>query len=167
MKNLILLTSALLSFQAVATEIHSDAKTAQVDIGRVDQLIPLVRKGELENTGLRVSVVVKDLGGSTDVSPTREVFFTIYLKGEMFSTDASFYLAPVFSVKSAKRISGGRYQIVVSIPNDAGGPMEKVFWIDATKALKEIQSVRCEDFDCPASRDFKSSIEVIESLGVK
>lgn len=156
MKTLFVALILTLSFKAQATEIKSSNEAAQVNIARVVQLIPLVKKWDIN-----VSVAVKDLGGSTDVSPTQEAYLTLYAKGEMFSTAASFKLGPVFAVNSAQRISGGIYSVEVSVPNQTdGNPVNKTFLINAQKAINAIKSVRCEDFDCDASKNFVNTISL-------
>ncbi len=125
----------------------SDAK---VPVARVAKIINLVDKPHIQ-----VNLVVEDLGGTTDVSPTRRVFFTLYAKGEMFSTDAAFDLGPHFGLVSAKRVSGGVYEVTFAKMIEPKAP---VYRIDATDAIVAMKAVRCEDFDCPASKDFKAKI---------
>lgn len=155
MKTVLTIAVLSLSFQAQATEIKSSP--AESNIARVVQVIPLVQK-----QNIRISVAVKDLGGSTDVSPTQKVYFTLYTKGEMFSTDATFDLGEVFEFYSARRISGGVYVVKVSAPDSETTmmPVDKTYIIDARKSVKEIQAVRCEDFDCDASKNFSSTIQL-------
>jgi hypothetical protein len=134
-----------------------------VEIARVVELKRLVDK-----PGIQVNIAVQDLGGSTDVSPTQSVYFTLYSKGEMFSTDAAFKIADVLSLKSARRISGGVYEVVAfTYDSDAHGDYamrDRVFTIDARKAITEIKAVNCGgDFDCAASTNFKSTIEVVKN----
>ena len=78
----------------------------------------------------------------------------------MFSTDASFNLGPVFSVKSAKRVSGGIYSVVVSVANANRVLVNKTLTINAIKAITDLRAVQCEDFDCDASTQFQSTITV-------
>lgn len=156
MKKMILTfaTHGLFAFSAQA-ETVKNTKKALVPTARVVKLVELVDKADI-----KVSVLVEDLGGSTDLSPTQRVHFTLYSKGEMFSTDASFDLGPVFYFKSAKRVSGGIYEIVVSGNLAEGQQEDQVLRVDAINAINAIKSVTCEDFDCDASTNFKSSIEV-------
>jgi hypothetical protein len=152
---LVLSFFSILSSSAFAREIRSDREAAQANLARVVQLVTLVAKPDL-----RVAVAVKDLGGSTDVSPTQRAFFTLYSKGEMFSTDAAFDLGPVFSVKSARRVSGGKYEVSVVAPDENGMPVPATWKIDAIAAITKLREVRCDDFDCDASRNFSASIDV-------
>jgi len=155
MKTLLTIALLSLSFQAQATEIKSSP--AKANIARVVQVIPLVQK-----ESIRISIAVKDLGGSTDVSPTQKVYFTLYTKGEMFSTDATFDLGEVYEVYSARRVSGGVYAVKVSAPDAETTmmPTDKTYVIDARKSVKEIQAVSCDDFDCDASKNFSSTINL-------
>ncbi len=154
------MTKLLLLFSLVtAVSISAQAATVNsadvtVTVARVVKVVPLVEKD-----GLQVSVVVQDHGGSTDVSPTQTVYLTLYAKGEMFSTDATFKIADVLSVTSTKRVSGGVYEVkAMTYDNDMA---ETTYTIDATKAVTAIQAVDCGgDFDCEASSKFTASVEV-------
>lgn len=129
-----------------------------VEVSRVVEVIKLVSAPNIQ-----VNVAVRDLGGSTDVSPTQELFFTLYSKGEMFSTDATFNLGAIYDFKSARRISGGVYEILVGgIDFETSMPKNKLLLIDAQKAIDAILKVRCAHFDCPASDEFETSIIVTE-----
>ncbi len=153
---LALVAFAVTTSHAHAARVENTRTAGKVEIARVVRVIPLVAKSDL-----RVAVAVQDLGGSTDVSPTQAAFFTLYAKGEMFSTDATFELGAVYNVLSARRVSGGRYSVdVEAVDFDTGMPVRKTLRIDARKAVMDIQSVRCEEFDCEASEAFKSTIEV-------
>ncbi len=157
-----MIKAVLLAFIVVtAVTASASAKTVasadvKVSLVQVTDVFPLVQK-----PGLQVSVAVEDLGGSTDLSPTMNVYLTLYAKGEMFTTHATFKIASVLSVQSAKRVSGGIYQVVaLTYDEDAEGIQEKTFTIDAIKAVNAIQAVQCEDFDCEASSNFVSEVEV-------
>lgn len=154
MKTLILALSAFISFQALAGTISSSKKS--INVARIDKVVTLVEKADI-----KVNVVVEDLGGSTDVSPTQNLYFTLYSKGEMFSTDATFDLGPIFSLVSAKRVDGGVYEIKAVVPTEDGAMKTKVLKVNAVKAITSIKSVNCGgDFDCEASSNFASEIIV-------
>ena len=114
----------------------------------------------MEKEGLKVSVAVEDKGGSTDVSPTQAVYLTVYAKGEMFSSDATFKIDDVYSFESAQRVSGGVYQVVATGFDDNYAMVKKIYTIDAKKAVTDIQAVNCSDFDCAASENFSSVVDV-------
>ncbi len=157
MKKFILGLAVLTTFSTFAATINS-TKTNKVNVARIDKVITLVEKSDI-----KVNVVVEDLGGSTDVSPTKKMFFTLYSKGEMFSTDATFDLGPAYEVLSAKRIAGGLYEIKATIPLDSDAMMKTVtLKVDAAKAITKIKAVNCGDeFDCEASSAFEASVIVL------
>ncbi len=151
---LIALAMTLTSFSLSAATIESSKNT--VSAARVVEVVKLVNKADIQ-----VNVVVVDNGGSTDVSPTQSLYFNIYSKGEMFSTDASFDLGYIFSLESAKRISGGVYQLEITGANEETAmPETQILEIDAQKAILALKAVQCDDFDCEASTNFKSAISV-------
>lgn len=151
----VLMAVSLLSSSAFAREIRNDRVSSEANVARVVQLITLVAK-----PNIRVAIAVKDFGGSTDVSPTQQAFFTLYSKGEIFSTDAAFDLGPVYAVKSARRVSGGKYEVSVVAGDENGMPTPVTWRIDAVAAITKLGEVRCDDFDCEASRNFSASIDV-------
>src|SRR5688572_29092140 len=100
-----------LSLSSFAAAVKSTK--AVINVARVDKVINLVDK-----PGIKVNVVVEDTGGSTDVSPTQNIYFTLYVKGEMYDTDATFELGRAYSVSSAKRLEGGIYEIKATLPSE-------------------------------------------------
>jgi hypothetical protein len=156
MKKFILGLAVLTSFSSFAATISS-TKSNTVNVARIDKVITLVEKADI-----KVNVVVQDLGGSTDVSPTKNIFFTLYSKGEMFSTDATFDLGPAYEVLSAKRIAGGVYEIKATLSSKGDSMMKTVtLKVDAAKAINKIKAVDCGDeFDCDASTAFSADINV-------
>lgn len=145
----------LVSFNSFATIIKS-TKNNKITVSRIDKVINLVDK-----EGIKVNVVVEDFGGSTDVSPTQKIFFTLYSKGEMFSTDAAFDLGYAYKLSSAKRIAGGVYEVKALVPDADGSLMKNVtVRIDAVKAIQKIKGVQCEEIDCEASENFEAVINV-------
>lgn len=155
MKSLAIAALMLLSSTALMAGQIKSSKN-QVNVGRIAEMVKLVNKDDI-----KVNLVVVDNGGSTDVSPTQELYFNLYTKGEMFSTDASFNLGYIYSFKKASRISGGVYEVVIEGPNDETSmPELQTLVIDAQKAIVSIKKVECEDFHCDASTNFESTIEV-------
>lgn len=137
---------------SVALAKTIESADAQVPVARVVQRIELVDKPHIQ-----VALIVEDLGGSTDVSPTQKLYFVLYAKGEMFSTDASFDLGPIFGVKATKRQSGGLYEVELF---DGFTGKKNVIVIDARDAIVALNKVSCDDFECDASKNFKARIEV-------
>ncbi len=148
-----MILSALVLFSSISAfaETITNNPADTVRPGRIVKLVNLVEKDTI-----KVNVAVEDLGGSTDVSPTQNVYLTMYVKGEMFSTDASFNLGSVMSFTSAKRVGAGKYEVVVV---NADLKTEKIS-INAADATVAIKNVKCDDFDCDASSNFATSIQV-------
>lgn len=134
--------------------INSSDSLAQNNVARIIDLVVLVKKPHI-----RVQLVTVDTGGTTDVSPTQRIFFTAYARSDSFSTDLSFRLGSIFEMVSSKRLSAGVYEVVVKIPGKRG-PESARWRIDARKALTDIKKVYCEYPECPASKDFKATIDV-------
>lgn len=155
MKKFIIFAILLLTTNSIFAERIENTENT-VNAARVVELIKLVNKPDIQ-----VNFLVEDIGGTTDVSPTQILYFNIYAKGEMFSTDASFFLGPIYSFKSAKRVSGGIYEITVSLPNsETSMPETKTLIVDAQEAIISIKNVKCDDFDCDSSTNFEASIEL-------
>ncbi len=149
MKSLLIALIAISGVAAQAEVVRSE--DAQVSIARVTS-VDAFKEGEVQ-----ASIAVQDHGGSTDVSPTETVFLTLYRKGEMFSTDATFKIESVVAFEKARRVSAGVYELTARDTR-----WKKVTYrIDARKALKEINAVDCGDeFDCGASTNFASEVNV-------
>lgn len=146
----------LVTVSAHAEEVPSVKE--QVSLARVVHVENLAQKNDL----VQVLVSTLDNGGSTDMSPTQSIYFSLYQKGEMFSTDVAFLIDHVFSFESARRIADGLYLIRATGDVDDSGNIGRVeYRIDARKAMMEIQQVDCGgEFDCDASSNFASSILV-------
>lgn len=144
----------LISNSVLAEKIKSSKNSA--NLARIAEFVKLVDKEDFQ-----VTFTVVDNGGTTDFDTTQSLFFNIYSKGEMFSTDASFFLGPIFSYQSAKRITGGIYEITVSILGDGYRPENRVLVIDARQAIIDLRNVQCGDqFDCDASTNFEATIDL-------
>jgi hypothetical protein len=155
MKNLAFALALVTSFSTFAATVSS-TRDNKINVARIAKAITLVDKADI-----KVNLVVEDLGGSTDVSPTQKIFFTLYSKGEMFSTDATFDLGPVFEVISATRLSGGKYAIKAVVPDEAVMMKTVTLKVDAVNAINKIKSVNCGDeFDCEASSSFATEISI-------
>ena len=134
--------------------IWSSDKQAMVHVARVQKFVPLEKE-----KAIKVSVVMIDTGGSTDVSPTYKLYFTLYKRGEMFSTDASFYLGYFFGLKSARKISNGIYELTVDGVDKHYNIRTETYTIDARQAMRDMDMVDCKDeFDCEASTYFRTRI---------
>lgn len=155
---LALILALCLTGSLSAETIKSTRTRTTAEVSRVVELVKVYVRPDLQ-----INILVKDIGGSTDVSPTQELFFTLYSKGEMFSTDATFKLGAIYDFKSAKKISNGVFEIFIGgVDFETTMPKNKLLIIDAQKAIDDILKVHCSDFDCPASKGFKTSITVTE-----
>jgi hypothetical protein len=135
--------------------LFSSDKEAMVHTARIEKVICLA-----DENGINVSMVIVDTGGTTDLTPTKDIFFTLYKRGEMFSTDASFRLGAFFSLQFAEKVQKGIYKFKAKSLNKDYREEEAVYIIDATNALKEIRSVTCgeEESGCAASKHFRTRI---------
>lgn len=75
---------------AMVKNIRSSDKKVQVHVARVVKLLNFPKE-----SGVVINIAVVDTGGSTDVSASKDIYFTLYKRGEMFSTDASFSWAVI------------------------------------------------------------------------
>jgi hypothetical protein len=156
MKNLMLaLILVALPIAAHAERVKSE--DANVNVARIVNVKQLSAPG----ADTQISVVVHDIGGSTDMSPTQDLYLTLYRKGEMFSTDAAFRIDGIFGLDSARLRSDGRIEIKVKGVRGEQFYTDVTYVIDARRAKKDIEEVVCEDFDCDASTNFSSEISVV------
>ncbi|WP_394201256.1 hypothetical protein [Marinagarivorans algicola] len=134
--------------------VSSSDRHAQVHVASVEKVMELGTAEEV-----KINMVVVDLGPSTDLSPTKKVYFTLYNKGEMFSTDAAFDIGNYMAVISAVKKDDYRFALeVTNVRKDGLGIIKEQYIINANTAIKAIQNVRCEQFDCEKSANFKGSI---------
>lgn len=155
---LLLLTINNLSYAELAKTVKSTRFGTSAEVSRIVELIKLELRPDLQ-----VNVVVRDLGGTTDVSPTQMLYFTLYSKREQFSTDAAFNLGAIYDFKSARKISNAQFEIFIGgIDLETSMPKNKLLIIDARKSISDILKVKCANVDCPASDEFESSIILTE-----
>lgn len=147
---------ALKSASLKSRKINSGSQSAQVRVARVVRVVDLLRESDLE-----AKVVVIDLGGSTDLSPTKKIYFTLYNKGEMFSTDAAFDLGNYMDLISAEKLNNHSFKVKVeNLDINALGIQKEEYIIDASEAAKSILNIDCGDeFDCKESVNFEATID--------
>jgi len=147
----------LLSLSSMAHSLEINSKKVNVNAARIVERIVLVDKPE---KALHVQVIQEFLGGSTDLSNTGRVVFSISQLGEMSEATASFVISPSMSLISAKRISGGVYQVTYMDAREAGKvpfrSLEVTKTIDATKAVNDVLTA-CSEFE---SCDVNTTISV-------
>ena len=148
--------SALFAFTSAAYAVNVVSQEVSATVGSIVQVTPLVQKH-----GLQVFASVIDHGGSTDLSPTQTVYLSVYAKGEMYDTSATFKIADVLSVKSIRRVSGGIYEVVAVNYEAPAGIVDTTYTIDARIAVTAIQAIDCGgEFGCEASDKFQTGVEV-------
>lgn len=162
MKTLIrLLIVALSASSAIAfADVIQNIPQTQINVGRVLKVYDLGYEKSNDTINFtKVNVVVEDIGGSTDLSPTQNIYLTLYAKGEMFSTDAAFKLGSFYDINAANRLGEGVYEIFVEGIDYKGEWVVSRYVIDAKKALAEMKAVNCGDeFDCETSEKFTSTV---------
>lgn len=163
MKVLLSILVLLTSVSSFAEESVIKNKEHKIEAARVADVVKLKTiKSQHGDLDIQVNIVVEDLGGTTDVSPTQVVYLTLYSKGEMCDVSATFELGRTFGLESAST-QNGRYVIVLSdyLNDEVKEEMylgNTTYEVDATEAIKAIQKVNyCEDFDHP---EVKTSIKV-------
>ena len=103
---------------------------------------------------LRVGYVVIDTGSGTDVSPTGEVWLTMFNDVEETATvSAQWRVAQTFRFISFERRSAGRYRLVHEGPNACGLPTPTTVLIDARRASIAVRNGRSGRFDEAVMRD--------------
>jgi hypothetical protein len=112
---------------------------------RVSQIFNIVNKkfGKNSDIDLQIRVIVESTGGSTDVSPRKQVYFGIYSENEMSDAIANYSLGRAYEVQSVKRLDGGLYEITGKFADF--NKVSKIV-INAVKAVKELESLSCEEF---------------------
>lgn len=151
------LVMASLPLVAFAEEVIPNTPGGvNVNVARVTQMYDLEM-----HQGIDVKLIVEDLGGSSDVSHSKQGYLTMYLKGELFDTTATFPIGTFFEIKSVKKKESGIYKITVTQwDKDYLKIEEKTFTIFAIGALYDISEVRCniQWGDCSASLQTKISL---------
>ncbi len=131
---------------AIASENQQaiiESAPAEISAARIASLHVL-----RDRPGLRVQVVVQDMGGSTDMSPTLNAYLAIYAKGEICSMDAMFNLGSLYSFQSVRRKEGGVYELLADMPVDSQDLMQKTLLeIDARKAVMDVERAPCAEHE--------------------
>jgi len=117
--NKILLTTiiSLMSFNsfALTRTVVGDVDT-NFNLASVEQQVSLVQAySEKNQSDLRVSFVVLDNGGSTDVSPQASLYLTTFNESEEYGAGSVHFLSSINNLISYKRLSAGIYEAVVSV----------------------------------------------------
>jgi len=113
-KSVIILTT-LFASQAFAgiKSVKGLPMEDKIDISGVEQQVTLVQKQKGESD-MRVSLVIVDNGGSTDVSPSSALYLTMQNESEMQDASSTHLISHINSLVSYKRIEAGVYEAVVT-----------------------------------------------------
>ncbi|XGC81766.1 hypothetical protein ACES2L_04625 [Bdellovibrio bacteriovorus] len=162
-KAILVLISLLMSSIVFAKTVPSNK--VQIAPSSIDQVIRLVDKRDLGSSHKKVSIIVEELGMSTDVSPRYAVYLGFSSLAEMGNIYADFKIDDaVWEFKSATRISAGIYEVKV-VGFDENYQMKEFthtidttqMFIDESKARKNCGGGFCDD-------ELKTSVEVKSSI---
>jgi len=159
MKHLALALAALsLSLTAVAETkeivgLSADDYTPSLASVEKSELLIRSQKGD---SVLRVSLLVTDNGGSTDVSPLSELYLTTFNESEMRGAESIHLISHINQLVSYQRLNPGVYEVVVRLYDydstcaSWNGQIEglKKFTIDARQLTADVRSFKnLDDFD--------------------
>lgn len=164
MKTMILILIALATSISQASTIKSEMH--EITPASVDKIFRLVDKNVPGSSHKKLQILVTDLGMSTDVSPRYAIYLGYQSAAEMGNMAANFKLSDQFlTVDSAKRISGGIYEVTGTKLNfsDNGEFMQKVtLKIDATQMFIDENAVRKQCGDGFCDLEMSTTIQVTE-----
>lgn len=146
MKFALTLTAALFALTLTSAANAGTIKSEIVNVkaSRITERVVLVDKAE---KSLRVQIIQEFLAGSTDVSNTSRLILAISQLGEMNEIESSFVLTETMGLRSAKRLSGGVYQIThMDARAMDSGKLEVTQTIDAREAINKVMKFNCEEF---------------------
>jgi hypothetical protein len=120
-------------------------KDAHIDLAQVQQVITLKKPNAQSAT--RVNLVIQDLGGSTDVSPTMGLYLSFWKDGEMGNVSAVFNLSQVFSLIDYHVLNNGDLVIEVKEYDGSKGMIKNIYQISYNGFLKKFEKAQInEDF---------------------
>jgi hypothetical protein len=118
----------------------------------LDSVTTLVNKSA-NGRNLQVKVIVNSTGGTTDVSPQKQIFLGLYSENEMFDLVGTYNIGSAFSVTSISRLDGGIYKITGELL-DLKKPMSII--VDAVDAVNELKNMSCGEFEvCRTTKSIK------------
>jgi len=108
------LMMASTAYAEVQSTVVGDTDAVTVNLARVQQQVTLVQsqKGESD---LRVSFLVADAGGSTDLSPRASLHLTTFNESEMRDAQSIHRISHINELVSTKRESAGIYSAIVKM----------------------------------------------------
>lgn len=123
---------------------------SQINLAQVQEQITLVQS-QRGDSDLRVSLVVADMGGSTDVSPAATLYLTTFNQSEMRDAYSVHRISHIQELLNVRRVAPGQYQALVRMYDfesacgpQSAGTTEKLIDIDArtlTAAVRRFEGV--------------------------
>lgn len=148
-----------LSSQAISstTEVVKSLskKDARISVAEVTGSILLTRT--VDNGELRLVTVTN--GGSTDVSPTEQMYLTFYQAGEMANLSTSFLLGPGWGVTGVKKLGTGIFEITFRVLDEKGDHSESLI-INGNGVSADAAKARPSEFE---DLYFESTITLTKS----
>ena len=115
---------AILSISMASTLAFAEPKAMPLEVPGMDnpsisaasvqEQVTLIQS-EKGGSDLRVSFLVTDNGGSTDVSPKASLYLTTFNQSEMKDAQSAHLITPINELVSSKRIEAGVYEAVVRL----------------------------------------------------
>lgn len=116
---------ALLFLVSAAVSVHASPKAkplevyglteseAQLNISAIQEQITLV-ESQKGDSDLRVSLVVVDNGGSTDVSPRASLYLTTFNESEMRGAGSAHMITHMNDLQFVRRVEAGIYEAILT-----------------------------------------------------
>lgn len=159
-----LLISFLLIVSNLSFALTINSQKVEIAPSAIDRVIRLVDKADESFYYKKLSIIVKDLGLSTDVSPRYAVYLGYMGKSEMINIQADFLVTDkAMSFIGAERLEAGKYEVKFSEYRSEVGMVEVKRVIDATQLFIDEKKVikACTDF---CDEFLNTSIEVSEKV---
>ncbi len=159
-----LFAAALLAVAPVfAATLQS--KTITVNPARITDRVVLASTNG--NNGVLVQIIAEHLNGTTDVSNTHRIILAISQIGEMTEKETSFEIGKSMGLISAKRLSGGVYQVRYQDADlqNTWFDMEVIQTIDARDAVMQVRDAFCAEFTVCKIRS-AVSVQTKDAMGV-
>ncbi len=161
LKMLMMLTLLFISSNVIAAQpevIKSlPENKAMIDVDRISSTKVLSKNTEGDAT---VRLVIVDRNGSTDVSPTKQLFITYFHRGEQQNVHTAFDLGQYYEVKQIVPSKKNKHVIKVVDYVTVGDESKMVpvtLTIDTSKIFADDKNLKLEEFD---EKHFESSINV-------
>lgn len=143
----------LLAFSSLAYSLEISSEKIDVNPAKIIKHIVLAAD---EDKSLRVQVVHEFIMGSTDLSNTGRIIFSISLLGEERDASASFTISETISLIATKELSAGVYELTFMDASIDSTNLTVTKIVDARKAIKNVLNA-CGFFE---SCEVNTAIEV-------